>query len=252
MEYDAPRMRLLRWWVFPETPDPQANTTMSSSVDTELISPGPERSQAALSVTIGEQDLLRLQVLATATGAGEPGCGSFAELLRSTLHLGIIESYRSAGLGLGLDPARDDAGSGARVDTPAERGSSRRTGALSWRRLALIAAAAATLIIIFGSYAHHWTWTGLTANGQVWDWLELLLLPVTIGTFPLWLRFSPEMSPLRRKVLAGAVLAFTAFVLAGYLVPLHHRLGHDRRRRIGPLDLPPAERTSPGRPQAQR
>jgi len=81
-------------------------------------------------------------------------------------------------------------------------------------------AAAAIVILIAGSYAGHWTWTGLTQNGQVWDWMQLLLLPVAIGTFPLWLRFSGEMSPVRRRALAGAVIAFAAFVLVGYLVPL--------------------------------
>ena len=60
----------------------------------------------------------------------------------------------------------------------------------------------------------------MTQNGQVWDWMQLLLLPVAIGTFPLWLRYSGQMSPARRKAIAGTVIAFAAFVLVGYLVPL--------------------------------
>jgi hypothetical protein len=110
--------------------------------------------------------------------------------------------------------------SAPRTSEAAASRSSHRAGTPTPGRRALLAAGAAALVIIVGSYADHWTWTGLTANGQVWDWLELLLLPVAIGTFPLWLRFSGEMSRLRRKALGGAVIACTAFVLAGYLVPL--------------------------------
>lgn len=96
----------------------------------------------------------------------------------------------------------------------------RRLGTQASRRAVLLAAAAATLVLIVGSYADHWTWTGLTTNGQVWDWMQLLLLPVAIGTFPLWLRFSGQMSSSRRKALGVGAMAFAAFVLAGYLVPL--------------------------------
>ena len=191
---------------------------MSSRVETDLISAGPEASEAAVSVAVRKEDLPRLQALATAAGIGDPGAGSFADLLSSTLHRGIIESYDSAGLGLGLESAPADAGSAARDDKPPDSGSARRTRTQVLRFVLI--AAAATVVMIVGSYADHWTWTGFTANGQVWDWMELLLLPVAIGTFPLWLRFAGEMSPPRRKALGAAVLAFTAFVLVGYLVPL--------------------------------
>ena len=50
--------------------------------------------------------------------------------------------------------------------------------------------------------------------------MQLLLLPVALGTFPLWLRFSGQMSPTRRRALGCAVLAFLVFVLLGYVLPL--------------------------------
>lgn len=190
---------------------------MSSSIDSDLISAGPEASDAAVSVTVGEEDLLRLQALATIAGIGEAGTGTFAELLSATMHRGIIESYKHAGLG---SPLNSDHADVASDDKPAGSGSSRRTSALASRRGALLAAAAVTVVMIVGSYVDHWTWTGFVANGQVWDWMQLLVLPVAIGTFPLWLRYSGEMSPARRTALATAGLAFIAFVVAGYLVPL--------------------------------
>lgn len=188
---------------------------MSATLAADLIAPRPHAGEAAVSVNVGEQDLRRLQVLASVTRVGEPGAGSFAELLSSTLHRGIVASYESAGLSCPGDPARAAAGSAAKDDA-GSAGSGRQAA----RVAALIAAAATTVALLVGSYAAHWTWTGFTTNGQVWDWLQLLILPVAIGAFPLWLRFSPEMSAARRKALGAAVLAFVAFVAAGYLVPL--------------------------------
>jgi peptidoglycan/LPS O-acetylase OafA/YrhL len=50
--------------------------------------------------------------------------------------------------------------------------------------------------------------------------MRLLLLPVALGTFPLWLSYSAYLSPARRRVLGGAVVAFVVFVLVGYVAPL--------------------------------
>ena len=54
-----------------------------------------------------------------------------------------------------------------------------------------------------------------------WDWLHLLLLPVVLGTFPLWIRHREYISPARRLAYAIAIAAWIAFVVAGYLVPLN-------------------------------
>ena len=50
--------------------------------------------------------------------------------------------------------------------------------------------------------------------------MHLLLLPVVLATFPLWLGFSRYMSPARRRTLGAAVLVFAVFVLIGYVTPL--------------------------------
>ncbi|MGH2850988.1 MAG: hypothetical protein ACRDLP_10260 [Solirubrobacteraceae bacterium] len=88
------------------------------------------------------------------------------------------------------------------------------------RHAAIAALSVATTIVLIGGYAGHWAWTGFESNGQVWDWLNLLLLPVAFGTLPLWLRFADRMAPLHRRALGGSVLAFVLFVGAGYLAPL--------------------------------
>jgi hypothetical protein len=195
---------------------------VSSQLTGEHIPLRPQKSEATVSVKVREDDLLGLQVLGTVAGISESDSVSFAELLTSTLHLGVIESYKNTGLTWPPNPAGFGVGKrfSALGDNRAAEARSHRTDTQTLRNVALSAVAVATIVVIVGSYVGHWSWTGLTQNGQVWDWMELLLLPVALGTFPLWLRFSGRMSSTRRKALGGAVVAFAGFVLAGYLVPL--------------------------------
>jgi hypothetical protein len=79
----------------------------------------------------------------------------------------------------------------------------------------------AGLITLVGGYAGGWNWTGFQQNGQVWDWLNLLLFPVVLGTIPLWITNRPYIGK-GRKIMYGAfIVAFAGFVLAGYLVPIN-------------------------------
>jgi uncharacterized membrane protein len=82
------------------------------------------------------------------------------------------------------------------------------------------AVAVGLAVMLVGGYRYRWSWTGFADNDQLWDWLHLLILPVAFGTFAVWLKHGQQMSRPRRLVLLGAVLAFAAFVAAGYLVPL--------------------------------
>ena len=47
---------------------------------------------------------------------------------------------------------------------------------------ALSGAGAALLVFVIAGYEYHWTWTGFPGN-TLWDWLQLLLLPVIL---PWW------------------------------------------------------------------
>jgi hypothetical protein len=83
----------------------------------------------------------------------------------------------------------------------------------------LLAAAVAAAVLV-GGYQEHWSWTGISGKtATLWDWISLLLLPITVATLPIWLTKRHALSS-RRKVAAVTLLAaFAAVVLAGYLVP---------------------------------
>jgi hypothetical protein len=85
--------------------------------------------------------------------------------------------------------------------------------------LRLVAAAAVAAVLV-GGYQAHWSWTGISGkSATLWDWISLLLLPITVATLPIWLSRRHALDS-RRKLAGVALLAvFAAIVMAGYLVP---------------------------------
>jgi hypothetical protein len=73
---------------------------------------------------------------------------------------------------------------------------------------------------VWGGYAMHWRWTGLSDSVTLWDWLQVLALPVAIGVAPVLLRHRRHLRRAHRIILAVALILFAALVLAGYLLPL--------------------------------
>jgi hypothetical protein len=85
-----------------------------------------------------------------------------------------------------------------------------------WLYAALMAVAVGYLL---AGYIAGWAWTGLSRRVTLWDWLEGLALPITVGLVPLLLR---QRQQIRRTYLTAgliALAAFAALVLAGYLIP---------------------------------
>ena len=75
------------------------------------------------------------------------------------------------------------------------------------------------LIALWGGYGLHWQWTGFAANDQLWDWMHLLILPVALGTLPLWIQNSGYISSARRAAYLSVIVVFGIFVAVGYLAP---------------------------------
>jgi hypothetical protein len=95
----------------------------------------------------------------------------------------------------------------------------KRSGRRWWLGLAIVALAAFA-VYVWGGYAAGWTWTGLSSQVTLWDWLEGLALPVTVGLVPLMLRHREHLGRPHRAAVLAALVVFAALVLAGYLLPM--------------------------------
>ena len=76
-------------------------------------------------------------------------------------------------------------------------------GALLARRrwqLAITAGLVVFVVTLVGGYSGDWKWTGYSDNDTLWEWLELLLLPVILATAPIWLARGSEVRRDRRVI----------------------------------------------------
>jgi hypothetical protein len=72
------------------------------------------------------------------------------------------------------------------------------------RHVVLGLACAAFAVLVVLGYALDLSWTGFPGN-TLWDWLELLVLPLAVGLLPVWLQLSVGVR--RRHVAAAACSA---------------------------------------------
>jgi hypothetical protein len=180
---------------------------------------GGERAMANLMISAEPDEMQSLRAVAVvqAAAAGQEVdlAATAQELLRGALASKLAE------LGLRWNPSPEaverHTSRAARPDGPVAR--LMKTDRA--RRYATSALAVAVLILLWGGYGQGWAWTGFQGNNQLWDWLHLLLLPVVVGTLPLWIQHPEYMSPTRRMAYLAAGAAFVALVVAGYLVPLN-------------------------------
>lgn len=172
-----------------------------------------------VTIAIDSGEMLGLTALAELDGAAHGHPPVTADVVADLLHTALRDRLHEAGLPWAPsgDAVRERAAQAAR---PAGRAQAlwRRDRV---RRYVISVLAVATLVLLYGGYARGWQWTGFRANEQLWDWLRLLLLPVAVGTLPLWIDRAGEIGRATRWAGLAAAAGFGAFVLAGYLVPLH-------------------------------
>ena len=98
--------------------------------------------------------------------------------------------------------------------THSTTGRRRRIGTFRLLAAAVIAA------VLIGGYEAHWSWTGISGKtATLWDWINLLLLPITVATLPIWLTKRGRLDSRRKAAAFAALGVFAGVVLAGYLVP---------------------------------
>jgi hypothetical protein len=93
---------------------------------------------------------------------------------------------------------------------------SRRAG-LTRRHKSIVTAAAVAfaLLVLFG-YVIPWGWTGFSGN-RLWDWLELLVLPMAIALTPLYGAMRAGWSRRHTIAVMCGLAVFGVIVLGGYL-----------------------------------
>ncbi|HEX3332324.1 MAG TPA: hypothetical protein VHS27_20550 [Gaiellales bacterium] len=92
--------------------------------------------------------------------------------------------------------------------------STRRSARTEWRFLLGIVALAFA-VLLAGGYELGWAWTGFDGR-TLWDWLELLVLPIAVTAFSIWLALGRSIHPQLRRLGAVLIIAFVVLVTAGY------------------------------------
>jgi hypothetical protein len=197
-------------------------------------------------------EAIGLSALADLDEAAKGRRPDVADLARTLLHDALASRLEEAGLPWAPSPeavhmrVAEIAKPEGRLVVPLRH---RRTGTYAGCLLAV-----AVLVMLWGGYVQGWQWTGFRGNNQVWDWLQLLLLPVLVGTIPLWIRHADDITPARRRSYLVTVAVFAGFIAVGYLIPWHWTgfPGHTQWDWFTLLLLPAAVVITPFLPTAVR
>ncbi len=79
-----------------------------------------------------------------------------------------------------------------------------------------VAAGAVLAVLALGGYAFDWTWTGFPGN-TLWDWLQLLVLPVALAGISIWFGTGREWRQEWMALLIGIGAALAVLAIGGYL-----------------------------------
>lgn len=90
----------------------------------------------------------------------------------------------------------------------------RHRSRLGLARHAVVAAVGgAFVVLVVLGYSLDLSWTGFPGN-TLWDWLELLVLPLAVGLLPVWVELSRGLHR-RHLVLAACAAAFLVVCIVG-------------------------------------
>ena len=167
----------------------------------------------------GLSALVELDRAADGGNAGTvPGAGAVSKA-KTLMRTALADKLEEAGLPWA--PSAEAASKRAAQAAAPASTMRRITGNGKARKAAAWVAAAALAVTMWGGYTRGWPWTGFRGNNQLWNWLTLLLLPVALGTIPLWIQDKDYIGKGRRVIYAAAIAAWTGLVIAGYLIPLN-------------------------------
>jgi hypothetical protein len=70
-------------------------------------------------------------------------------------------------------------------------------------------------VLVIGGYTLDWQWTGFQGN-TLWDWLELMALPLVVASLPLWFATHKRFGGRWRAVGISGLVVFVVVVIGGY------------------------------------
>lgn len=82
------------------------------------------------------------------------------------------------------------------------------------KRLGYSALGLFVLVVVIG-YTAPWGWTGFSGN-TLWDWLELLALPLAVALAPVYRELRKSWTPWHSLIAYAGLTIFTVVVLGGY------------------------------------
>ena len=88
-----------------------------------------------------------------------------------------------------------------------------RLGPLRHVAVGLTSAAFVALVVL--GYSLDLSWTGFPGN-TLWDWLELLVLPIAVGLLPVWFELARGLQPRHLVAVAGAAAFLGVCAVGGY------------------------------------
>ena len=93
---------------------------------------------------------------------------------------------------------------------------SKETRLRSGHRWALSAVLVGFGLFVLAGYVIPWSWTGFPGN-KLWDWLELLALPVAITLIPVMDEIRLSWTPRDTALAAAGLAVFAGIVIGGYV-----------------------------------
>jgi len=103
------------------------------------------------------------------------------------------------------------------VYAPGVRPEHEDTDRVSRLRVIVLSAVVLLIIFVFGGYFLDWTWTGFH-NNTLWDWLQLLVLPVTLTGATIWFGAHPQWRQEWTVIAAIIGCVFLVLVFGGYFL----------------------------------
>jgi hypothetical protein len=169
---------------------------------------------AALTMTIEPDEFLGLSALVELEKAAHGGEADAASTAKTLMHAQLAAKLHE--LGLPWAPSQETVQRRVAEDAQPDGALRSLMRNNRVRKYAASVLAVAVLVALWGGYIRGWQWTGFPANNQLWNWFQLLLLPIAVAALGVWPSGRRSLRPYQKGVLAFAALGWAITIIGGY------------------------------------